>query len=78
MEVKIGRRYQVVIPRAIRTQLGLHEGDRLFVEIRADGLLLWRPPKSFTESSQGMAKAMWESCGGSEAYLDEQERAWRS
>ena len=65
----------MVIPRAIRTQLGLQEGDRLFVEIRAEGLLLWRPPKSFTESSRGMAKAMWEACGGSAVSLEEQEQA---
>jgi AbrB family looped-hinge helix DNA binding protein len=32
---KLGRRRQVVIPKAICERLGLHEGD--FIEVRAEG-----------------------------------------
>jgi AbrB family looped-hinge helix DNA binding protein len=38
---KVGRRGQITLPRAIREQLGLHEGDRLaFVSKGEDVVLL--------------------------------------
>ena len=45
MRTKLSTKGQVVLPRQIRTRLGLRPGDNLDVEVEGDHILL-RPPKA--------------------------------
>ncbi len=43
MDIRVGRRAQIVIPAAIRRQLGIGEGDLLHAEVDAAGRLVLEP-----------------------------------
>lgn len=46
---KIGRRGQVVLPRYIRRQLGLREGDRILLIPEAEQVIMRRLPETFSD-----------------------------
>lgn len=50
VEVRVGKRAQVVIPASVRTRLGIQEGDVLHLEVDAEGrVLLTRVPEDPVE-----------------------------
>lgn len=46
---KIGRRGQVVLPRYIRRQLGLREGDRILLIPEAEQVIMRRLPETLSD-----------------------------
>lgn len=59
MRTKLSTKGQVVLPRQLRTRLGLRPGDNLDVEIEGDSIVL-RPPKV----SKGKARIIKDPVSG--------------
>ncbi len=52
---KIGRRGQFVLPRYIRRQLGLREGDRILLIPEAEQVILRRLPETLSDLKGSIA-----------------------
>ena len=74
MEIRVGRKRTIVIPKAVAEALGIDEGSRLVLEVR-DGCILLKPiPDAITLSIRGekIAKVSIEDLEATS--LEEQER----
>jgi AbrB family looped-hinge helix DNA binding protein len=71
--VRVGRRGQMVLPKAVREALGVNEGDQLWVEVEGNRVIL-RPVSSLVRESLGLLRGTW----GKEiaSYLKEEREAW--
>jgi AbrB family looped-hinge helix DNA binding protein len=71
--VRVGRRGQLVLPKAVREALGVNEGDQLWVEVEGNRVIL-RPVSSLVRESLGSLRGTW----GEEiaSYLKEEREAW--
>jgi len=71
--VRVGRRGQMVLPKAVREALGVNEGDQLWVEVEGNRVIL-RPISSLVRESLGSLRGTW----GEEiaSYLKEEREAW--
>jgi AbrB family looped-hinge helix DNA binding protein len=71
--VRVGRRGQMVLPKAVREALGVAEGDQLWVEVEGNRVIL-RPVSSLVRESLGLLRGTW----GEEiaSYLKEEREAW--
>ncbi len=70
---RIGARYQVVIPKAIREALNLRPRDTLLFLVDGDMVFLRPKPASFTETLLGLHREIWPE---SDAWLEEERGAW--
>jgi AbrB family looped-hinge helix DNA binding protein len=71
--VRVGRRGQMVLPKAVREALGVTEGDQLWVEVEGNRVIL-RPVSLLVRESLGSLRGTW----GEEiaSYLKEEREAW--
>jgi AbrB family looped-hinge helix DNA binding protein len=71
--VRVGRRGQMVLPKAVREALGVNEGDQLWVEVEGNRVIL-RPVSSLVRESLSSLRGTW----GEEisSYLKEEREAW--
>ncbi len=60
IEVRLGPKNQVVIPKAIREALHVKEGDVLLFMVQGNSAVLRARPASFTEALRGLHKEIWE------------------
>ncbi len=58
--VKVGPRYQVVIPQEIRRKVHISPKDEVLVEEIRGTIIVLPQPKSFTEFMLGLGKEVWE------------------
>ena len=58
--VKLSSRHQVVIPKKVRKELGLHAGDQLVVEVEGEKVVLHPRPKNYTNYMLGLGKEVWQ------------------
>jgi len=56
--VRVGRRGQMVLPKAVREALGVTEGDQLWVEVEGNRVIL-RPVSSLVRESLGSLRGTW-------------------
>jgi AbrB family looped-hinge helix DNA binding protein len=71
--VRVGRRGQMVLPKAVREALGVTEGDQLWVEVEGNRVIL-RPVSLLVRESLGSLRGTWGKAIGS--YLKEEREAW--
>lgn len=74
--VRVGKRYQVVLPKKVRQRLDLHEGDVLLVEVSRGGILLIPRPKSYTAHLSGLHREVWKDLDVDD-YLERERKAWQ-
>ncbi len=60
IEVRLGPKNQVVIPKAIREALQVKEGDLLLFVVQGETVILRARPASFTDALRGLHNAVWE------------------
>jgi AbrB family looped-hinge helix DNA binding protein len=53
-QVIVGDRGRLVLPAAVRAELGLHEGSRLLLSTEPDGSLRLRPYRAVADGSRGL------------------------
>ncbi len=69
--VKIGKKAQIVIPKAIRQKMKISEGDSLFIDIVDNAIVMKPVPKTITELA-GIAKGLYK-----ENYIDKERDTWQ-
>jgi AbrB family looped-hinge helix DNA binding protein len=74
--VRLGKRFQLVLPKKIRQRLGLREGDVMLVEVTRRGILLVPKPQSYTRHLAGLHREVWQGVDVDE-YLREERKTWR-
>jgi AbrB family looped-hinge helix DNA binding protein len=74
--VKLSAKYQIVIPREVRRQLGLAAGDGLLVEVRDKTIVLVPRPRSYAKGLRGLHKGVWGNVDA-KAYVREERKGWR-
>lgn len=70
---RVGARYQVVIPKAVREALNLRPQDTLLFLVDGDTVFLRPKPASFTETLLGLHREIWPD---PDAWLEEERGAW--
>jgi len=73
--VKLSSRHQVVIPKKVRKELGLHAGDQLVVEIEGEKVVLHPRPKNYTNYMLGLGKEVWQNIDATE-YVRKERESW--
>lgn len=75
VSVKVGPKYQVVIPQAIRKKVPLHPKEKVMVE-EINGVIFIIPkPTSFTEYMIGLGKNAWKGIDP-KAYVKKERASW--
>jgi AbrB family looped-hinge helix DNA binding protein len=73
--VKVGPKYQVVIPRAIRKKVPIRPQREVLVE-EINGVIFILPkPLSFSEFMMGLGKETWEGVDP-KAYVKKERKNW--
>lgn len=75
IEVRLGAKNQVVIPKAVREALQVKEGDVLLLVVQGDEVILRPRPASFTDTLRGLHKDIWAG-DDPDRWLAEERAAW--
>lgn len=73
--VRLGARGQIVLPKAVREQLGLKTGDALMLMVDGPRIILRARPANFTEAMLGLHKEVWEGVDV-DKWLEEERSSW--
>lgn len=75
MTVRLGAKGQIVVPKTVRDQLGLKEGDALMLMVDGQRVILRARPASFTDAMRGLHKEVWEGVDV-DKWLEEERSSW--
>lgn len=75
MTVRLGAKGQIVVPKAVREQLGLKVGDALMLVVDEQRIILRARPASFTDAMRGLHKEVWEGVDV-DKWLEEERSSW--
>ena len=70
---RIGARYQVVIPKAVREVLNLRPQGTLLFIVDGDTVFLRPQPANFTEALLGLHREIWPD---PDRWLEEERASW--
>jgi looped-hinge helix DNA binding domain, AbrB family len=73
--VKVGKRYQIVIPKQIRGQLGVNIEDELIISVRDARIIMQPKPRRYNEYMQGLGKDVWKGIEATE-YVRKERETW--
>jgi AbrB family looped-hinge helix DNA binding protein len=74
--VKLGKKGQIVIPKALRESIGVKEGDMLLITAESNQLHLV-PPDKYVQMTRGILKGLWGNNDDEiKAYLEEERNSW--
>jgi AbrB family looped-hinge helix DNA binding protein len=76
-EIKLGRQGRIVIPTALRAELGLEEGDRLSARVEGGRLVLERPRAIFERLRREVREAAGDRDLVAELLSERREEARR-
>jgi AbrB family looped-hinge helix DNA binding protein len=76
VEVKVSKKFQVVIPKEVRKNVSLSAGDQLIVKVEEGKIVMMLKPKSYTEHMHGLHKKIWKHAKV-ERYVEEERKSWR-
>lgn len=71
----ISRKYQVVIPKDVREETSMEEGQKLYVYPLGDSIILSPHPKNYTEKMLGLGQEIWRDLDPLE-YIRKQRANW--
>ena len=70
-EATISSKNQIVVPKEVRTALGVKAGDKLLVEVRGKTMVLMPKPKDPLKALYGIAKGLYP-----DGYLKNERESW--
>ena len=76
VKVKVGPKYQVVIPQSIRNKIPLFPKEEVLVEEINGAIIILPQPKSFTEFMFGLGKEAWEGIDA-KVYVKKERAHWK-
>jgi AbrB family looped-hinge helix DNA binding protein len=71
---QVSSKYQMVIPKEVRSALGIHPHDQILFLIEGDRVYLRPRPKSFTEKLRGLHAHVWQR--PTEEWLERERSSW--
>jgi len=74
--VKVGPKYQVVIPQAVREKVSIFPKKEVMVEEVNGAIIILPQPKSFTEFMFGLGKEAWEGIDP-KVYVKKERTHWK-
>ena len=75
-KVKVGPKYQVVIPQSIRKKISIVPKQEVLVEEVNGAIIILPEPKSFTEFMLGLGKDAWKGIDP-KAYVKKERASWK-
>jgi AbrB family looped-hinge helix DNA binding protein len=75
-KVKVGPKYQVVIPQSIRNKISIAPKKEVLVEEVNGAIIILPEPKSFTEFMLGLGKDAWEGIDP-KSYVKKERTSWK-
>jgi AbrB family looped-hinge helix DNA binding protein len=75
VKVKVGPKYQVVIPQTIRKRVHIHPHNEVLVEEVNGAIIILPQPTSFTEFMIGLGKEAWKDVDP-KAYVRKERKGW--
>jgi len=76
IKVKVGPKYQVVIPQTIRKKIPLVPKKEVLVEEMNGVIFILPMPTSFTEFMMGLGKNVWKGVDP-KVYVNKERGSWR-
>jgi AbrB family looped-hinge helix DNA binding protein len=76
LAAKVSSRGQVVLPKEIRRQLNIKQGDTLLFVVEGSTVRVFPEPESYADYTRGLGKEMWAKLGGGERFLNEERASW--
>jgi len=76
VKVKVGPKYQVVIPQTIRKKVHIHPKNEVLVEEVNGAIIILPQPTSFTEFMIGLGKEAWKGVDP-KAYVRKERTGWK-
>jgi AbrB family looped-hinge helix DNA binding protein len=74
---KVSPKYQIVIPKGIREKLGIQAGMEVTIEVLDNHHAVIRSGNvSYAKKLRGLGKEVWQSLGGTEAYIKRERSSW--
>ena len=73
--VKVGKRYQIVIPKKIRDEVGIKVTDELVVDVQGASVVIQPCPRRYSEYMQGLGKEVWSKTDAVE-YVKNERESW--
>jgi AbrB family looped-hinge helix DNA binding protein len=75
--VKLGKKGQIVIPKALRESMGIKIGDLLLMTAEGDRISII-PPEKYAEATRGLLKGLWgDTSDKVEGYLERERDSWK-
>ena len=75
---KLSQKNQIVIPKNVRTDLGLKAGSRIVITpLDSEYALIMKQPADVAGSMKGQGKDIWKKLGGTESYLKKERSSWK-
>jgi AbrB family looped-hinge helix DNA binding protein len=59
LSAKVSTKHQITLPSEARRKAGIEPGDRLYVEVVDDTLILRRRPSRPSERLRGLGQSVW-------------------
>ncbi len=75
-KVKVGPKYQVVIPQTVRKKVPIFPKKEVMVEEVNGAIIILPQPKSFTEFMFGLGKEAWEGIDP-KVYVKKERAHWK-
>lgn len=77
MQVTVGSKYQIVIPKEVREKInGLKPGDKVVVKkVDKDTVTIKKVKKDWVERTRGIAKKAWKDIDTTK-YLEDMRNEW--
>jgi len=76
VKVKVGPKYQVVIPQTIRKKISLLPKKEVLIEEMNGVIVIFPQPKSFTEFMIGLGKDVWKGIDP-KTYVKKERADWK-
>lgn len=76
LPVRVGPKFQVVIPSEVRQKINIHPKDEMLMEAVGGAVVMIPRPKSFSDFIVGLGKDVWEGIDSTE-YLRKERDSWK-
>jgi len=73
--IKIGRKFQMVLPAKIRKAMNISEGDEIIIKTSGNTIVLIPKPKQYAKHLHGLHQDIWKG-QDPDSYIREQRDAW--
>ena len=73
--IRAGKKSQIVIPKEMRDDLGISEGDELIIDVIDGKIIIMRKPKSYSKRLKGLHKEVWKGIDPKK-YVEKEREEW--